>query len=362
MVAASLQIGFQLAIRWGLSRVKSKATSAPKAALPPLSLVIAARNEASNLQANLPAFFDQGYPAFEVIVVDDGSTDDSRAVLEALQQRFDALRVVHITTSERAGGKKGAITRGIARARHECLVFTDADCVPADDRWLWHYGRAFAQGESFVIGTGLFHSHAGLVHALYQLDAARIAMFYLAAAGAGRPYMAVGRSMGYRKKLFDAVGGFSSHEHIASGDDDLFLQSALSHTRIHPVPEAMTLSHTPASWRQWLRQKSRHLQAGKHYPAAWVLLLGLYDLSWLITCLGLIAVWRESLEWTLAFYIIVILRLILFRANLVHLERLWQNRQGVAEFFFGDFLLSFWNPLLSVASQLIRRKEWRSRT
>ncbi|MBL7797807.1 MAG: glycosyltransferase, partial [Saprospiraceae bacterium] len=100
-----------------------------------LSVLICARNEAENLRKNLPAVLEQQYPDFEVLVVDDDSTDDTPAVLHFFQEKYPCLRVLRISPKT-TPGKKHALAQGIAAARHEHLVFTDADCRPAGPEWL----------------------------------------------------------------------------------------------------------------------------------------------------------------------------------------------------------------------------------
>ena len=108
------------------------------AALPPqlprVSLIVAARNEERNLEGALASLLTQDYPALEVIVVDDRSTDATPEILARAQARHPKLRVVRIDTLP-AGwlGKNHALDRGAAQAAGDILIFADADIVMHPD-------------------------------------------------------------------------------------------------------------------------------------------------------------------------------------------------------------------------------------
>lgn len=90
-----------------------------------LSIVIPAYNEAARLPrtvAEVSAWLDAARPDSEIVVVDDGSTDDTRAVLGAMREP----RLVTIFAAENRG-KGAAVTRGVLAARGEQIVFLDAD-------------------------------------------------------------------------------------------------------------------------------------------------------------------------------------------------------------------------------------------
>ena len=97
---------------------------------PQVSVVIAARQEAQHLGAALTALLAQAYPAFEVVLVNDRSTDATGAIADEMARVDRRLQVVHVTTLP-AGwlGKTHAMHVGAARARGDYLLFTDGDVV-----------------------------------------------------------------------------------------------------------------------------------------------------------------------------------------------------------------------------------------
>ena len=98
---------------------------------------------------------------------------------------------------------------------------------------------------------------------------------------AGLPYMGVGRNLSYKKTVFFRHKGFSSHIHVAGGDDDLFINKAATkkNTAIVIDKDAFTLSEPPKSWKQWIHQKNRHYTTSKYYKEVHKFLLGLYAFS-----------------------------------------------------------------------------------
>jgi hypothetical protein len=83
--------------------------------------------------------------------------------------------------------------------------------------------------------------------------------------------------MAVHRSVYDAVGGFRSHEHIASGDDDLLVNAAAdsSNTTVCLDPETYMYSAGKTTFHDWYRQKKRHLSAGVHYRRTHQVLLAL---------------------------------------------------------------------------------------
>ena len=98
---------------------------------PPLSVIICAKNEEINLKRFLPLVLEQKYPDFEVIVVNDCSDDSTADILDEFEKIYTNLKISTIKKDPIfSHGKKLALTIGIKAARHEHLIFTDADCYP----------------------------------------------------------------------------------------------------------------------------------------------------------------------------------------------------------------------------------------
>jgi biofilm PGA synthesis N-glycosyltransferase PgaC len=240
----------------------------------PMSIIIAARNEAHNLQEFLPFILKQDYPNFEVLVVNDGSTDNTELLLAEMTKEFKHLRVFN-----RPGeGKKKAISFAIAEAHHERLLFTDADCFPASLGWAKKMSSGL-QEHDLVLAHGGLIGPKSFVSGLSIFETFQTATSYFSAALAHKPYMGVGRNMAYNKRVFELSQGFENHQSLLSGDDDLFVASLENiNVKVQFDEAAFTYSDAPSNMEQWWLQKRRHYSASFKYPLLRKLSLGLEGL------------------------------------------------------------------------------------
>jgi glycosyltransferase involved in cell wall biosynthesis len=266
---------------WFFSRLAFyKDKTRPKSQQHPVSVIICARDEDENLARNLPGALVQQYPStYEVVVVNDNSLDDSKYILQELKKTFKELHIVELAQEAvHITGKKYPLSIGIRESKHEIILLTDADCVPASEHWIEKMQAAYQENIEIVLGYGAYHKKKGLLNKLIRFETFHTALQYLSYALAGTPYMGVGRNLSYKKGLFFKAKGFSSINHIPSGDDDLFInKSANKHnTAVVIDPEAITRSIPKTTWAGWLRQKSRHYTTAKYYKPKHKFLLGLY--------------------------------------------------------------------------------------
>lgn len=264
-------------LAWFRARPKEKSQQHP------VSVVVCARNEAANLAKNLPGILVQTYPTtHEVIVVDHNSQDETRYLLEAFGKTFKHLQAVNLIQEAKGiPGKKYPLSIGIKESKHEIVLLTDADCVPASEYWIQKMQDGYYDGIEVVLGYGAYHKKPGLLNKLIRFETFHSALQYFSYALAGMPYMGVGRNLSYKKEVFFKHKGFSSINHVASGDDDLFISMAANkkNTGIVIDKEAVTLSQPQVTFRGWVRQKARHYTTGKFYKPVHKFLLGMYSLS-----------------------------------------------------------------------------------
>ncbi|RYY56865.1 MAG: glycosyltransferase [Chitinophagaceae bacterium] len=246
----------------------------------PVSVIVCARDEDENLAKFLPGILVQKYPtSYQVITVNDNSLDDSKYILEELGKTFKNLHVVELKQEAKLiSGKKYPLSIGIREARHEILLLTDADCVPASENWIHRMQDAYEDGIEIVLGYGAYHKKKGMLNKLIRFETFHTALQYLSYSLAGTPYMGVGRNLSYKKDLFLRNKGFSSINHIPSGDDDLFINRVATSTNTAVVidPDAMTYSLPETTWSGWLKQKRRHYSTSRFYKRKHKYLLGLY--------------------------------------------------------------------------------------
>jgi len=244
----------------------------------PISIIICAKNEFHNLKDKLPAILNQYYPNYEVIVVNDQSVDDTSVLLKEFEKQYPNLVVVTIDKHiNQRPGKKLALTLGIKTAKYEHLLLTDADCLPNSKNWAMQMCCNF-NSTDIVLGYGGYEKKKGLLNKLIRFDTFNVAQQYLSYALAGQTYMGVGRNIAYKKSLFFENKGFANHLHIASGDDDLFIQeiATKNNVSIEIKEQAQTTSAVIEKWGGWAHQKRRHITTAPLYKTKFKVLLALY--------------------------------------------------------------------------------------
>ncbi len=328
--------------------------------LPPVSVIIAARNESDNLFENLPFILEQDYPLFEVIVINNQSIDDSSYLLSAYKNQYPHLRVIEVAKNPHLKpGKKLPITLGVKGAKYEHLVLTDADCKPASNQWLRSMGSCFIPGKEMVLGYGPLKKTQGFLNKLVRFDTAWIATNYFSFALTGMPYMGVGRNLAYTKKLFNDAHGFRSHYSIPSGDDDLFVQEAAKNKNycINSDEQGFCFSEGQSEWSNWIQQKARHYSTADKYKVIKKGMLGIYPLLTLVTLLCfVILMFNSELRW-LALAIFTLLTLLKWWIIGRCFAKL-KEKSFIPYLPVWDLLYTFLLPTLYYATQKKEADQW----
>ena len=237
----------------------------------PVSVIVCAKNEAENVIKYIPLLAEQNYPDFEIILIDDASSDLTLDIFEEFEKQYSNVRLVKVANNEAFwGNKKFALTLGIKAAKKEYLLFTDADCYPTSKEWISTMSSQFTMHKTFVLGYGAYDKVAGsFLNKIIRFETMLTAVQYFSWAKIGRPYMGVGRNLAYKREEFFNVNGFIDHMKIRSGDDDLFINQAANgkNTTYCYTPESFTYSQPKTSFKDWITQKRRHVATATFYKA-----------------------------------------------------------------------------------------------
>jgi glycosyltransferase involved in cell wall biosynthesis len=324
LAAASLSLLLRVffALLVFLRAGKTKKSKHVQADFPPVSVIIAARNEAENLKRFLPEILSQDYPNFEVIVVDDCSLDDSREILSEMQTKYANLIVSWVPENAvQRRGKKMALSIGIKAASNEWLLFTDADCYPASKHWIKSMATFMHDDYDFVLGYGAYRYEKSILNQFIRFDTLKIALRYGGYAKLGQVYMGVGRNLAYRKSLWTENRGFAGFFHLASGDDDLFVNAyaKAQRTAVCFSAESKTQSLPATSFSEWRDQKSRHMSSSRFYALhlKFMLLVEPINqvLSPLLLSFFIVSFWANIYAYALvsAWLLVKLLELLVFR-------------------------------------------------
>ena len=260
---------FLFLLRIGLFSLKTK----PNSKLEKISILAAMRNEASNAERCMQNLVHLDYPKdlLEIIIIDDGSTDKTGAILADYHNSYPSIKIVTIHPTDRnSGNKKRALAKGITLASGNILLFTDADCL-VPPGWVKAIMQHFDKGVGVVAGfSPLIGTRTSSFHKIIQLDSLASGIVAAGSIGFGSAVTCTGRNLAYRKIVYEEVEGFKEISSSVSGDDDLFLQLVHKKTKwkikYATGQNCIVPSLFTKNFSEFLSQKKRHLSAGKYYP------------------------------------------------------------------------------------------------
>jgi glycosyltransferase involved in cell wall biosynthesis len=328
----------------------------------PVSVIVCAKNEAENIKEFFPLLIEQNYPEFEIVLIDDASSDDTLDLFEEYEKQYPNVKLVKVENNETFwGNKKYALTLGIKASKHEHLLFIDADCKPTSNEWISIMTSNFTKEKSIVLGYGAYDKvKNSLLNKIIRFETLMTAVQYFSWAKIGSPYMGVGRNLAYKKEEFYKVNGFIDHMKIRSGDDDLFINQAStkSNTTICFDSNSFTYSKPNTSFKNWLNQKRRHVSTASYYKGFDKFQLGLFYTSQLLFIL------LSILLLALQFQLIIVSILIITRYLISWISLGYSagklNEKDVMYFYpFIEIILIFTQINLFVANLFSKPKHWK---
>ena len=327
--------------------------------LPPLSVILCARNEAENLRKILPAILEQDYPQFEVIVINDASTDETEDILGIMEEKYPHL--YHSFTPESAryiSHKKLALTLGIKASKHDWLVFTETNCMPASNQWLKLMARNFTPQTQIVLGYSGYDRTKGWLHKRTAFDALFQSLRYLGFALAGKPYMGIGRNLAYRKELFFQQKGFSKYLNLQRGEDDLFINQLAtpSNTRVETDINATTRINPVYRYKEWKEEKISYMATARYYQGIQRYLLGFETFSRLlfyVSCIAGIASGVLNSHWLVA-GIALLIWLLRFIMQIVVINQTAKEMGGNRKYYFSLPVFDLLQPIQSLNFKICR--------
>lgn len=234
-----------------------------------VSIIVAVRNEAGNLEQLLGCLYGQNYPKdrYEVIVVDDHSSDNTEAVFTAFHT--PELMKHYLRSEPGSHSKKSAITRGVDQAQGKVIITTDADCSMGS-AWISHIAACFTDADTKLIAAPVFMQGPKTFLGIFQsLDF--LALQGITGAAVDKRFLSMcnGANLAYTKEVFQEVGGYEGIDTIASGDDMLLMHKiALNYPlqiRYLKSREAVVTTSTETSWKAFFNQRIRWASKGVHY-------------------------------------------------------------------------------------------------
>jgi cellulose synthase/poly-beta-1,6-N-acetylglucosamine synthase-like glycosyltransferase len=275
-VLSAIYALLDLSLFRGLRRVgraeKSKRT-------PTISILICARNEEKRLPKCLESLLQQKYPGeWTVWIADDRSEDATSSIIQTFctryPEQFHSIRIDSLPLG--LSPKKHAITQLAQKAGGEIFLLTDADCV-VPPGWILGMVENFNPTVDWVSGYSYFPD-GNLLLGMQALDFLSHRTVDAGGVGLGIPITACGQNLGYRKTLFEELGGFAGVDHVTSGDDDLLMHK-LASKRPQAIqycvdPSTFVWSASVDTWKAAWEQRKRWASKTVHYSMPALLLLG----------------------------------------------------------------------------------------
>jgi glycosyltransferase involved in cell wall biosynthesis len=337
------------------NRKKRKNNVAFSSEQPPVSVVVYSKNESESLAKFLPAFLTQDYPNYQIIVVNDGSTDESDSILQKFSERYPHLyrtflpiEALHIST------KKMCLTVGIKAAKHDIVLFTNADCSVSED-WLSSMMKNYTPGTDVVLGYATYARKKSFLEKWISFDLLFSAIQFMSKALLGNTYMSAGQNLSYRKKLFFAHKGFASHLELPAGEDDLFVRDIATrkNVRVEVSPESTVHIHSQYSFRNWRHLKENTFFSTRYYKEGIKLFRGieLFSRFAFYALLGATAAFGHLSIWTG----VAVVFLIRYITQLIIINRT-AKQLGERKFYLTVILFDILQPIDRLFIRLFRKQ------
>lgn len=186
-----------------------------------ISVIISAENESDRLSKCLPLILEQDYKDFEVIVINNGSTDETDTLIENLSLKYSNLYCTFLPKSrdKEFGRKKLALTIGAKAAKGDFLLFTEPYVVPCSDKWISSMANCINDNTEIVLGVNVIDKRHNFYNIIARYNNLLFTMQYASEALRERPFTGVYRNLALRKETFFKHKGFASALALENSED-----------------------------------------------------------------------------------------------------------------------------------------------
>jgi cellulose synthase/poly-beta-1,6-N-acetylglucosamine synthase-like glycosyltransferase len=239
-----------------------------------LTVIVPVRNEAANIVKLLEDFDKQDYPHeyFEVIIANDGSTDDTADLVLTFQETAKySLRLINIFEEKGTSPKKRAIQKGIEIAGGELILTTDGDCRVSKN-WLSSIQQFYKQTSAkFISSPVTFENENNFWNTAQIIEFASLIGSGACAMELKSPNMCNGANIAYTRVAYENVGGFAGNEHLASGDDEFLMHKIFekypNQVLFNVNPDTIVKTKSQPDFQHFYQQRKRWASKWKHYKS-----------------------------------------------------------------------------------------------
>ncbi len=248
----------------------------------PVSVLIYTKNEAVLIPDFLKQFKNQTHQNFELILINNASSDNTRDIFEEYQKEHSNVAIVNVENNEAFwGSRKYALTLGIKKATHEKLLFTTPQATIKNSDWIAASTSLLNTEKQIVVGycaikktTSLFNLFSRFIELFRTLK-------NLGIGSITKPYAGSQSNFAYNKSLFLENNAFSNHMSIHDGAEDLFLkQNATSKNTVITTTESTTIEKSPLnSFSEWFNYKVKQSKIIKKLNSTTQLGIHVFEVS-----------------------------------------------------------------------------------
>lgn len=305
-----------------------------------VSLIVPLRNEEKNLPLLLQSLESQSYSDFEIILIDDHSTDGTadRMIKKAAENN----KITAIQLPESLNGKKNAIEQGIKTASGEIILTTDADCIHPS-RWIESHVNSFDNGTNAVAGYVLIADDEKWFTKFQALEMLAIQTVSFGTAKMGFPIGISGANLSYQKSVFTDLNPYRNNLAILSGDDIYFLQ-ALKKKRKHldfSLNPNLAVETKSVDIKNYIRQRIRWLKKSSSIGDLSSFLIGLLIFSASLMVLFGTVYQLVTLEFNFLLGVSLILKMVIDFLLLFLIARKFEKGYLLFHFLPSFFLTAF---------------------
>jgi glycosyltransferase involved in cell wall biosynthesis len=328
---------------------------------PPVSVVLVTKDEQENLKERLPVILEQQYPDFEVVIVNNASSDETEFVLKVFQKIYPQLKVVNLYSEapNKFLGKKYPLSIGIKSAKNDCVLLTNVNCVPNSLFWIMNMVRGLSQTRNTIIGFNFYEREKTLFNSLVQYDTIINAINYGGMALLGNPYKATGDNIIISREEFFNSGSFLSLYNVACGDMELYVNRITKGKKTSVIlnEEAYIKTETPQSFSLWCRYKKRNIKTAYYYKFLDKLLVAIPSWTTLFFYATFVTLFLLNFpwQWILTGCILKFAIQIIFFQNASKV--LMKNNLCIFAPLFEIFFLVF-NTIMGISVLFSRKDRW----
>src|SRR5690606_7103528 len=251
----------------------------------PVSVILYTKNQADRLAQSLDNLLNQQYHTFEIVVVNNASTDETSDILKAYAEQFPNINIVDVKNNEAFwGSTKYALTLGIKASKYNHLIFTDTDKTLVSSNWLTSMSATFTEKKELVMGVELLSRKKGFFNKIVRFRHISNQQWNISLTKSGKPIGIPLNNVGYTKNIFFENQGYIRFMNYFQYTHELFFSETTNRTNtaVCLAEESFSYIEPPENRAEFIRQSAEERIIHKEFGWGCGFLKGMYSISvWL---------------------------------------------------------------------------------